>query len=229
MEIHKPHAAKTWKEFFIELGTIVLGILIALGLEQSIEALHERQLAQDSEAAIRAELSDNAGRISYRLAHQACIERRLDEISTLLAGWADGKEFPAGLHIGVTGDVPITDQRWQANLNSGRFSQENDAAQSRQATSYGLLRALDNFERDEIKTWTQLRGLERGSHFLGADSRPVMIQALLNAQDQALAVSRLGPEFIAQAKALNAAPGAAFQAAVADTTCQPMRPNGAGE
>ena len=25
MEIHKPHAAKTWKEFFIELGTVVIG------------------------------------------------------------------------------------------------------------------------------------------------------------------------------------------------------------
>ena len=24
MEFHKPHAAKTWKEFFIELGTIVV-------------------------------------------------------------------------------------------------------------------------------------------------------------------------------------------------------------
>ena len=36
MEIHKPHAAKTWKEFFIELGTIVIGILIAIGLEQTI-------------------------------------------------------------------------------------------------------------------------------------------------------------------------------------------------
>ena len=26
VDIHKPHAAKTWKEFFIELGTIVTGI-----------------------------------------------------------------------------------------------------------------------------------------------------------------------------------------------------------
>ena len=30
MEIHKPHAAKSWKEFFIELGTVVLGIFVVL-------------------------------------------------------------------------------------------------------------------------------------------------------------------------------------------------------
>ena len=35
MEIHKPHAAKTWKEFFIELGTIVLGILVRIASLES--------------------------------------------------------------------------------------------------------------------------------------------------------------------------------------------------
>jgi hypothetical protein len=42
VEIHKPHAAKTWKEFFIELGTITLGVLIALAAEQTAETLHNR-------------------------------------------------------------------------------------------------------------------------------------------------------------------------------------------
>lgn len=36
MEIHKPKAAHSWREFLIEIGTIVCGILIALGLEQVI-------------------------------------------------------------------------------------------------------------------------------------------------------------------------------------------------
>ena len=36
MDIHKPHAAKNWREFAVEIGTIVVGILIALGLEQVI-------------------------------------------------------------------------------------------------------------------------------------------------------------------------------------------------
>ena len=33
MEIHKPKAAHSVREFLIEIGTIVCGILIALGLE----------------------------------------------------------------------------------------------------------------------------------------------------------------------------------------------------
>ncbi len=56
MEIHKPHAAKTWKEFFIELGTIVIGILIAIALEQTVDYFrHVNQLR-----TVRGELA--AGR-----------------------------------------------------------------------------------------------------------------------------------------------------------------------
>ncbi len=35
MEIHKPHAAKTWREFAVELATITAGILIALTLDSA--------------------------------------------------------------------------------------------------------------------------------------------------------------------------------------------------
>ena len=40
MDIHRPKAAHSIREFLIEIGTIICGILIALGLEQGIEWLH---------------------------------------------------------------------------------------------------------------------------------------------------------------------------------------------
>ena len=52
IDIHPPHhAATTGRDFFIHLGTIVLGILIAIGLEQTAEFIHHaherRQLRDD--------------------------------------------------------------------------------------------------------------------------------------------------------------------------------------
>jgi hypothetical protein len=38
----KPHAAKGWREFLVELSTIVIGILIALGLSKPSTA-HEKE------------------------------------------------------------------------------------------------------------------------------------------------------------------------------------------
>ena len=59
MDIHKPHAAKTWREFFIEIGTIVVGILIALGLEQVIEQVHWHNQVKEAEASIENEILTN--------------------------------------------------------------------------------------------------------------------------------------------------------------------------
>jgi hypothetical protein len=224
MEIHKPHAAKTWKEFFIELGTIVLGILIALSLEQSIEAIHDRGQARDAEAAIHEEIVDNANRLTYRMSHQACIEKRLDEVAGLLGEWADGKEFPAGLHIGFPGDIVTTDQRWQANLNSGRFSREAEATQVRQSYLYTALRILDARENEEQAAWSQLRALELGAHVLGPAYRPMVMQALMSARLQAFAIARLGPFFLANAKEINAGPDRALQPVIPGTSCEPLMP-----
>jgi hypothetical protein len=44
LDVHAPHhAVTTWRDFFIHMTTIVLGLLIAIGLEQTVEALHRQR------------------------------------------------------------------------------------------------------------------------------------------------------------------------------------------
>lgn len=41
LDVHPPHSTThTWRDFFIHIATIAVGLLIALGLEQTVEALH---------------------------------------------------------------------------------------------------------------------------------------------------------------------------------------------
>jgi hypothetical protein len=52
LDVHPTrHAAATWREFFIHLGTITVGLLIAISLEQGVEKLHHlhqrHQLEED--------------------------------------------------------------------------------------------------------------------------------------------------------------------------------------
>ena len=43
IDIHAPHeSVHTWRDFLIHIATICVGLLIAIGLEQSVEALHHR-------------------------------------------------------------------------------------------------------------------------------------------------------------------------------------------
>ena len=56
IDVHPPHhAAATRREFFTHIATIVIGLLIAIGLEQSVEALHHHHQRHQFEADLRAE------------------------------------------------------------------------------------------------------------------------------------------------------------------------------
>jgi hypothetical protein len=50
MDVHPPHGGiHTWRDFWIHLGTITIGLLIAISLEQSVEwmhRVHERHVLQ---------------------------------------------------------------------------------------------------------------------------------------------------------------------------------------
>ena len=63
LDVHPPHhAATTKRDFFIHLATIIIGLLIAIGLEQSVEALHRLHERHVLEAALHAECEDNKDR-----------------------------------------------------------------------------------------------------------------------------------------------------------------------
>jgi len=56
LDVHPAHhAATTWRDFFIHIATIVLGLMIAVGLEQSVEALHRHHERDQLRAALDAE------------------------------------------------------------------------------------------------------------------------------------------------------------------------------
>jgi hypothetical protein len=61
MEIHPPeHPIMTWKQFIVHMTTIVLGLLIAISLEQTVEWFHHLQERDALLADLRAESRDNA-------------------------------------------------------------------------------------------------------------------------------------------------------------------------
>src|SRR5665213_1270900 len=60
IDVHAPHGGvHTWKDFWIHLGTITLGLLIAIGLEQSAEWVHHRYERRQLEADLRQEGIEN--------------------------------------------------------------------------------------------------------------------------------------------------------------------------
>jgi hypothetical protein len=60
LDVHPPHeAVHTWKDFFIHIATIVIGLLIAIGLEQAVEYVHHRELAAHTRETLAQEMDSN--------------------------------------------------------------------------------------------------------------------------------------------------------------------------
>jgi hypothetical protein len=60
LDVHPPpHAAHGWRDFFVHIVTIVIGLLIALGLEQCAEGIHHRSEVHEARQAIAQERTGN--------------------------------------------------------------------------------------------------------------------------------------------------------------------------
>ena len=64
LDVHPPHSpTHTWKDFLIHIATITVGLLIAVGLEQTVEAIHHQHQAHELERNLQDEAHKNARRI----------------------------------------------------------------------------------------------------------------------------------------------------------------------
>jgi hypothetical protein len=82
LDIHPAHhAASTWRDFLIHIATIVLGLLIAIGLEQTVEYFHHRHLAREAREQLRLEGISNEASNEFNIytthRHQRDLQRDL--------------------------------------------------------------------------------------------------------------------------------------------------------
>jgi hypothetical protein len=180
MEIHKPKAAHSLREFAIEIGTIICGILIALGLEQAVERAHVDREVSETREALREEIAQNAG---WALASEAEY-RCLDVASDQWIAWAKGGKRP--VRAGVLWRIPNS-AVWDAS-KSGPVMHMPVAERLRFAAYY---EHVANF-RDNLSVIKGTAGEMSG--YLGLDS-------LAPGEDRALIreVNRVRGYFVANA------------------------------
>src|SRR5215469_11253023 len=77
MEIHRPKPVHSLREFLSEIVVIVVGILIALALEQLVEALHWWGRVNEAKTAIHKELVLTTVFAEERIAWHACADAYL--------------------------------------------------------------------------------------------------------------------------------------------------------
>jgi hypothetical protein len=157
LDIHKPHAARSWREFFIELGTIVSGILIALALEQGVEWSREHHRASHARENIRAEIARDLGLMKSRAMMEACVSKRLDEVTDLI----EHAGQPGPIWIGHPVIWLLQDSQFSSAAQAGHVSLFDSDEQANYAAIYAGFAEYNQAEAMEQKAWADLRTLER--------------------------------------------------------------------
>lgn len=120
MEVHKPkHPIHGLRELLKEIGIIVLGVLIALGAEQAVEALHHREIVRRGEEA----LGDNFARfVQYKAEadlEAPCMSARAAELRAILDSAAKTRRLGRIGPIPQPYPLPWQIDTWEAMVASG--------------------------------------------------------------------------------------------------------------
>ena len=156
MEIHKVKPIHTWRDFLKEVGTIVLGICIALTGEQILEWNHWRNQVKEARAVIASEMTYNLVGAIARMRSAGCVDQRLDTLSRVLDDAARTGGLPP---VGAIGGPPR--HQWQsgawdsvvASQAASHFPPEQLAALS---SLYKSIQRAEVYGTREMEAWGDL-------------------------------------------------------------------------
>ncbi len=159
MHVHLPKPLHGWRAFVGEVGIIVLGVLIALGAEQVVEALHWRQEVSEARTAIAYELSDSIGQSYERERLSPCIEARLDSISAILSEASrTGRLPPVGM-IGKPLNRTWVDSAWKTTIGGQTAAHFSRRELNQLGYIYDYVERAGRGTDQEMLAWTDLQSI----------------------------------------------------------------------
>jgi hypothetical protein len=155
MDIHAPESPiRSVKDFLVHLGTVTVGILIALGLEQIVEARHRAHLAAQAVEGFRTELGQNREAIEAVLAAMPGLRKTID---TELAALATPATPPRRIVFPDIDMDLVADASWQSAVATQALNEIDETTLRRYAVAYGVDRLFLQQEEAMLGEWEGLR------------------------------------------------------------------------
>jgi hypothetical protein len=112
IHVHLPKPLHGWRQFVGEVGIIVVGVLVALGAEQLVEAAHWRSEVAVFRQSLDTEIAIDLGGYKYRMRENGCVEHRLDELQQWLQSWREGHPAKLAGPIGIPASLSPNTSVW---------------------------------------------------------------------------------------------------------------------
>lgn len=203
LDVHAPHrTVDTWKDFLIHIAAIVIGLIIAVSLEQTVEFFHHRHqreqlaaaLKRDGEANrgyIQDDIANAQGALDWALGQAAALERvgptgrlTLSHLPHGFIGAPDAGVWPSAKASGVTSLLPASAQNWLEYL----AEEYNEAFVSSASASGQLYLAYAALDKAIIGHAIETPSGEIDVSTLTAAQRSTAIECLRGIAEQARGV-----------------------------------------
>ena len=143
LDVHPPHSpTHTWKDFFIHVATICVGLLIAVGLEQIVEHIHQHYELRETREALEHEREVNRQRMQVNTRHWLEMDAALSNDLLVL----DAVRHHPGI---AQADLP-------GDLNYNQYPFEYDHAVWDAAEKNGIIRLMPLKEANDDQAFYQL-------------------------------------------------------------------------
>jgi hypothetical protein len=158
------------KDFLLHLGIVTIGILIALGLEQLVEARHRANVAAGAVEGFRRETTDDMDQVKGVLEAVPDLRAQVrDSIAALTETPAAGARPPAIKYPGIHVDF-ISSASWHTALATQALGDLPYEDVKRYAQAYGVLRLFLDQETHAVNLWQDMRRVGDGPSLLSKDS-----------------------------------------------------------
>jgi hypothetical protein len=168
MHFHLPKPLHGWREFAGEVGIIVVGVLIALGAEQLVEAAHWRSEVRDFRAAVDHELGRDFGIYAVNMENRSCVQRRIADLQKLLDGSSGGHQPRLREPIGRPANYTFYFSVWD-NKSADVTAHLPLNVRIGYAEFYDDFRNADQVRDRELNLWRSLSQFEQAEPFTHDD------------------------------------------------------------
>jgi hypothetical protein len=178
MDLHPPGGpVRSVKDFFVHIGVVTLGILIALGLEQIVEAHHRANLAKIAVAGFRKELAYNEDQVKDVRTRMPELQGKIEKaISTLSAAQIPREAGPIE-YPGFSLDI-VSTASWDTAIATQALNELPFEAVTHYAQAYGTLRLFVETEREGLTVWQGVHRFGTDPAALTQDQRTMLVQEL---------------------------------------------------
>jgi hypothetical protein len=138
MHFHLPKPLHGWREFAGEVAIIVLGVLIALGAEQLVQAVHRQAQARELSHKLYDQSADNRHVVIYDI---NTLQDNMNALDSDIAQLSPGGDPRALKQLARVSLFAMSDSTWVAARNSDLI----DTLPSREVGNYEKLSITTDF------------------------------------------------------------------------------------